>query len=69
MKVGKKEIAKFQLREQRVFDGHVANDLDLARLGWVKDKKTGEMYDPNAKFDELMNRPEIMGAMKRLKIR
>jgi hypothetical protein len=35
----------------------------------VIDRKTGEAYDPKAKFDEMMNRPEIVDMMKRLKIR
>jgi hypothetical protein len=67
MKVSKKEIAKFQQKEMRTRDGHVANNLE--REGWVKDKKTGEYYDPKAKFDELMNKPEITAMLNRLKIR
>ena len=67
MKVSKKEIAKFRQKEQRTSDGHVANNLE--REGWVKDKKTGEYYDPKAKFDELMNKPEILASLKRLRIR
>ena len=35
----------------------------------VMDRVTGEMYDPKAKFDELMNKPEIMASLKRLTIR
>lgn len=35
----------------------------------VQDRKTGEWYDPKAKFDELMNKPEIMASLNRLKIR
>jgi hypothetical protein len=35
----------------------------------VKDRKTGEYYDPKARFDELMNKPEIMASLNRLKIR
>jgi hypothetical protein len=35
----------------------------------VQDRKTGESYDPKAKFDELMNKPEIMAMLNRLKIR
>ena len=35
----------------------------------VIDRKTGEAYDAKAKFDEMMNRPEIVDMMKRLKIR
>jgi ribosomal protein L17 len=35
----------------------------------VQDRKTGEYYDPRAKFDELMNKPEITAMLNRLKIR
>ncbi len=36
---------------------------------FVKDRKTGESYDPKAKFDELMNKPEILAMLKRLAVR
>jgi hypothetical protein len=32
----------------------------------VRDRKTGELYDPNKKFKELMDKPETKGVMKRL---
>jgi len=67
MKVSKKEIAKARQKEMRTSDGHVANNLE--REGWVKDRKTGESYDPRAKFNELMNKPEIQATLKRLSIR
>lgn len=35
----------------------------------VQDRKTGEFYDPKAKFDEMMNKPEIMAVFKRLTLR
>lgn len=43
--------------------------VEQATVELVQDRKTGEMYDPKAKFDEMMNRPEIVDMMKRLKIR
>ena len=61
MKVSKKEIAKFQKKEQARIAGQEVNR--------VQDRKTGEYYDPKAKFDELMNKPEIMASLKRLKAR
>ena len=61
MKVSKKAIAKFQAQEQKQLQGREVNR--------VQDRKTGEMYDPNAKFDELMNKPEIVDLLKRLTIR
>ena len=63
----------------------VAEKDALARIEWMKceygnqieyrvrtlvqDRKTGEFYDPKAKFDELMNKPDIMAMLNRLTIR
>ena len=35
----------------------------------VRDRKTGELYNPQQRFDELMNRPEILAVFKRLAVR
>ena len=35
----------------------------------VQDRKTGEFYNPQAAFDQLMNRPEILASLKRLSLR
>jgi hypothetical protein len=67
MKVNKQQQAKWDKKNQDRMNGHVANNLE--REGWVKDKKTGEYYDPKAKFDEMMDKPEIVAAFKRLSIR
>jgi len=61
MKVSKKDIAKFQQKEQAQLTGREVNR--------VQDRRTGESYDPRAKFDELMNKPEITAMLNRLKIR
>ena len=61
MKPGKKEIAKFQAKEQKQLAGREVNR--------VQDRKTGEMYDPKAAFDRMMNKPEIMAVFQRLSIR
>ena len=58
MKPSKKEIAKFQAKEQAQIAGREVNR--------VEDRKTGELYDPKAAFDNLMNRPEILASLKRL---
>jgi len=58
MKPSKKEIAKFQKKEQAQLAGREVNR--------VQDRKTGELYDPKAAFDNLMNRPEVMASLKRL---
>jgi len=43
------------------------NPVNFPKL--VQDRKTGEWYNPQAKFDELMNKPEIMAVFKRLSVR
>ena len=35
----------------------------------VQDRKTGEYYNPQHKFDEMMNKPEIQAVFKRLAVR
>ena len=35
----------------------------------VQDRKTGEYYNPQQKFDEMMNKPEILAVLKRLAVR
>jgi len=67
MKVSKKEIQKFQEKDKKKHDGHAANNLE--REGWVKDRKTGEYYNPQERFDTIMNKPEITAMLNRLKIR
>jgi hypothetical protein len=61
MKVSKKEIAKFQAKEQKQLAGHEVNR--------VQDRKTGEFYNPQERFDALMNKPEILAVFKRLAVR
>ena len=67
MKLSKKDIAKFQQKEMRTRDGHVANNLEAE--GYVRDRKTGEYYKPQEAFDAMMNKPEIQAVFKRLVIR
>jgi hypothetical protein len=35
----------------------------------IMDRVTGELYNPKAKFDELMLKEEIVAVLKRLSIR
>jgi hypothetical protein len=67
MKVGKKQQAKWDKRNMDQSNGHSANNLE--REGWVKDRKTGEWYNPKERFDQLMDKPEIQAVFKRLSIR
>jgi hypothetical protein len=43
----------------------VVDESDKKKL--VKDRKTGEMYDPDKEFDKLMNSPEYIAMLKRMK--
>jgi hypothetical protein len=61
MKVSKKEIAKFQQKEQARIAGQEVNR--------VQDRKTGLYYNPQEAFDAMMNKPEILAVFKRLSIR
>ena len=61
MKVSKKEIAKFQKKEQAQMAGREVNR--------VQDRKTGEFYNPQEAFDRLMNKPETLAMLKRLAVR
>ena len=61
MKVSKKEIAKFQKKEQVQIAGREVNR--------VQDRKTGLYYNPQERFDALMNKPEILAMLKRLAVR
>jgi hypothetical protein len=61
MKVSKKEIAKFQKKEQARIAGREVNR--------VQDRKTGLYYNPQEAFDAMMNKPEIQAVFKRLAIR
>jgi hypothetical protein len=61
MKVSKKEIAKFQKKEQAQLAGREVNR--------VQDRKTGEFYNPKEAFDRLMNKSEILASLKRLSVR
>jgi hypothetical protein len=67
MKWSKKDEAKWAKKRMDQSNGHSANNLE--QEGWVKDRKTGEWYNPKQKFDELMNKPEILASFKRLSTR
>jgi hypothetical protein len=43
----------------------VVGESDKKKL--VKDRKTGEMYDPDKEFDKLMNSKEYIAMLKRMK--
>ena len=61
MKVSKKDIAKFQKKEQAQLAGREVNR--------VQDRKTGLFYNPQEAFDAMMNKPETLAMLKRLAVR
>lgn len=50
-------------------DQYVADNIHKLKPQMVQDRKTGEWYNPQERFDELMNKPEIMAVFKRLAVR
>ena len=67
MKVSKKQQAKWDKQNMDRSNGHAANNLEQA--GWVKDRKTGEWYDPQERFRAVMNSPEVQAQFRRMKDR
>ena len=47
----------------------MTQEIQAARAQQVQDRKTGEFYNPQERFDQLMNKPEILASLKRLSIR
>jgi hypothetical protein len=45
----------------------ILNETAKGKKKLVKDKKTGEMYDPDEEFDKLMNKPTTLAMLKRMK--
>lgn len=35
----------------------------------IQDRNSGELYNPQQKFDAMMNKPEILAMLKRLAVR
>ena len=67
MKWSKKQQAKWDKRNMDLSNGHAANNLEQA--GWVKDRKTGEWYDPQERFRAVMNSPKVQAQFRRMKDR
>jgi hypothetical protein len=47
----------------------MTQEIQAARAQQVQDRKTGEWYNPQERFDQLMNKPEILAMLKRLAVR
>jgi hypothetical protein len=47
----------------------MTKEIQEARAQQVRDRKTGEWYNPQERFDTIMNKPEILAMLKRMKDR
>jgi hypothetical protein len=47
----------------------MTQEIQAARAQQVQDRKTGEFYNPQERFDTIMNKPEILAMLKRLAVR
>ena len=47
----------------------MTKEIQEARAQQVRDRKTGEWYNPQERFDQLMNKPETLAMLKRLAVR
>jgi hypothetical protein len=47
----------------------MTQEIQAARAQQVQDRKTGEFYNPQERFDALMNKPETLAMLKRLAVR
>ncbi len=50
-------------------DQYVADNIHKLKPQMVQDRKTGEFYNPQERFEERMNSPEVMAVLKRMKDR
>ena len=66
--------AKFATQEQALariewMKGEYGDQIEYRVRMVVRDRKTGEFYNPQEAFDAMMNKPEIQAVFKRLAIR
>jgi hypothetical protein len=47
----------------------MTKEIQEARAQQVQDRKTGEFYNPQERFMERMNSPQILAVLKRMKDR
>ena len=68
------EDAKFATQEQALariewMKGEYGDQIEYRVRTVVRDRKTGEFYNPQEAFDAMMNKPEIIAVFKRLAVR
>jgi hypothetical protein len=50
-------------------DQYVADNIHKLKAPVVQDRRTGLYYNPQERFDTIMNKPEILAVFKRLAVR
>ena len=68
------EDAKFATQEQALeriewMKGEYGDQIEYRVRMVVRDRKTGQFYNPQEAFDAIMNKPEILASFKRLAVR
>ena len=68
------EDAKFATQEQALariewMKGEYGDQIEYRVRTVVQDIKTNEWYNPQERFDTIMNKPEILAMLKRLAVR
>jgi hypothetical protein len=68
------EDAKFATQEQALtriewMKGEYGDQIEYRVRMLAQDRKTGLYYNPQERFDQLMNKPEITAMLKRLAVR
>jgi hypothetical protein len=68
------EDAKFAEQEHALariewMKGEYGDQIEYRVRTLVQDIKTNEWYNPQERFDQLMNKPEILAMLKRLAVR
>jgi len=53
----------------RMAEAARAQQITEQRIQEIRDRKTGELYNPKEAFDAMMNKPEILAVFKRLAVR
>jgi hypothetical protein len=68
------EDAKFAVQKDALeriewMKGEYGDQIEYRVRTVVQDRRTGEFYNPQERFDALMNKPEILAVFRRLAVR
>ena len=59
----------YRTQADRMAEAARAQQITEQRIQEIQDRNSGELYNPQQKFDEMMNKPEIQAVFKRLAVR